>query len=120
MAGPSTWWRKFGTALAALVLTVLAFGPSLDAIVCHDEGGGLAAAAAEMPGVLVSDPAPIGDHPDDGGVCIHGHCHHPSPYVPTTLIASAEPKESSARHALARVSVPTSDLKFGLKRPPRG
>ncbi len=120
MAGASTWWRKLGTALAALVLTVLAFGPSLDAIICHDEGGGLAAAAAEIPGVVVTDQAPDDDHSDPAGVCIHGHCHHPSPYVPTTLIASAEPMESSARHAIVRVSIPTSDFKFGLKRPPRG
>ena len=39
MARTSPWWRKVGMALAVLVLTVLTFGPSLDGLLCRDEGG---------------------------------------------------------------------------------
>lgn len=119
MTARSHWWRKFGTALAALVLTVLTFGPSLDAIICHDEGAGLASAAAEAPSERLTGGIPAGEHQDEIGVCIHGHCHHPSPYVPATLLANAEPAVIAAKHAVVQVAVPTSDLKFGLKRPPR-
>lgn len=119
MAGTSTLWRQLRTALAALVLTVLTFGPSLDALICHDEGP-LSAAAAEMPSLSGdADQAPA-DHSGEGaGVCVHGHCHHAAPYVPAALPAAETPLVTASPHALMRVAVPTSDLKFGLKRPPR-
>lgn len=108
-----------GAALAALVLTVLTFGPGLDTLICHDEGG-LPAAAAEVPvGDVASDDSPA-SHPDDGaGVCIHGHCHHPTPYVAATHAADPAPSVADGRHEWLRVTMPASDLKFGLKRPPR-
>lgn len=119
MARTSPWWRRLSAALAALVLTVLTFGPGLDMIVCHDEGS-LSAAAAELVPVAVGDDVAPGGHSDDGaGVCIHGHCHHPAPYVPATLLTAEAPSVSEGEHDWLRVTVPTSDLQFELKRPPR-
>jgi hypothetical protein len=42
--------------LAALVLSVLTFGPSLDTYICRDEGG-KSAAAAEQTVAVVQDEA---------------------------------------------------------------
>lgn len=106
-------------ALAALVLTVLTFGPGLDSLICHDEGSP-SVAAAEMPvGDAASDEKPVGHTDDGGGVCIHGHCHHPAPYVPATQMAAQAPSVADGQHEWLRVAVPTSNLQFGLKRPPR-
>lgn len=114
------WWRKLGAVFAALVLSVLTFGPSLDGILCHDEGG-LSAAAAELPSLKASPDADLTGHKADGlAPCIHGHCHHGAAYVPVLPIASETPHELRI-HAqrLPRQRVATSDPKFGLMRPPR-
>jgi len=55
MARTSPWWRKVGMALAALVLTVLTFGPSLDGLLCRDEGS-VSAVAAELPVAVAIGP----------------------------------------------------------------
>lgn len=121
MARNSPWWRKIGTALAALVLTVLTFGPSLDDLVCRNEDG-LAAAAAQTEQLTVA-----AEHHDTGAgidglgdVCLHGHCHHATAYVPVSPTASDTPTYvvSVARRPV-RGRVPTSDPQFGLLRPPR-
>ena len=119
MARTSPWWRKVGMALAALVLTVLTLGPSLDGLVCRDEGS-LSAVAAELP--VAAAAADVAPEPlDEGpGICVHGHCHHSAPYVPATPPASelSAPLLAVA-HPFVRDRVPTSDPKFGLIRPPR-
>lgn len=123
MARISAWWRRLGTALAALVLTVLTLGPGLDGLICRDEGG-LSASAAEMvvaAGVDSHEP----DHGLDGGPCVHGpcvhgHCHHGGPYVATDLAAAETLHDlTRAGRAPPRGRVPTSDPQFGLMRPPR-
>lgn len=120
MAWTSTWWRRLGTALAALVLTVLTFGPSLDRLLCHDESSLTAAAAELQPGAVPADLRGT-DHADDGlAPCVHGHCHHGSPYVPAAPESAAAPQDVVApQPPLMRVRVPTSDPKYGLIRPPR-
>ena len=56
MTGLSTWWRRAGGLLAALVLTVLTFGPSLDTYICRDEGGTLSALELEhYPGMAEAE-----------------------------------------------------------------
>lgn len=120
MARTSPWWRKVGMALAALVLTVLTLGPSLDGLLCRDEGS-LGAVAAEMPVAALAadhtDPRPLDEGP---GICVHGHCHHSAPYVPATPPGGelSAPLLAVA-HPFVRDRVPTSDPKFGLIRPPR-
>jgi hypothetical protein len=107
-------------ALAALVLTVLTFGPGLDGLLCKDEGS-LSAAAAEQPLAAAVADLPHPEAPGDGvGICVHGHCHHAAPYVPISPDAAESPEDlTSATHPLLRRRVDTSDPKFGLIRPPR-
>jgi hypothetical protein len=120
MARTSPWWRKVGMALAALVMTVLTFGPSLDSIVCQDERG-LSAAAAEQPMTQAGPDVDVAGHDNEGlGACAHGHCHHGGAYVSVAPVAAETRHDlTGAAHALPRERVPTSDPKFGLMRPPR-
>lgn len=118
MPHSSSWWRRLGAALSALVLAVLVLGPSLDAIICHDDLS-MSAAAAEA---LTERAAPHQDRSDHGGdglACVHGHCHHGSAYAPVAFAAVEGREALRAEHKLFRVRVEISDPKFGLKRPPR-
>lgn len=125
MTGYSTWWRRLGGLLAALVLVVLALGPGLDTMVCGGEGG-MSAAAAESVGAdhstaVSADIGHAGDQDHDQGLdpCIHGHCHHSAAYVPIGLGAVPEAQVLPARHVIALATVTALDRKFQLKRPPR-
>lgn len=121
MAGLSTWRSWAGRLLAALVLTVLTLGPSLDALICKDEGG-LSAAAAESTVIALQDADHSNaSHQLDGlGTCVHGHCHHPAPYVPADVaVSDIAPTGTLGRYRMVTDAVPTSDAQFGLIRPPR-
>lgn len=106
--------------MAALVLTVLTLGPSLDTFVCKDEGG-LSAAAAEFTVAVVqdNDHSGAGDERTGLGTCIHGHCHHAAAYVPAESGETSARTTLEARHRVMTEALPTSALRFGLKRPPR-
>ena len=119
MTGRGAWWRRLGGLWAALVLVALAVGPSLDGFICHDEGGRATAAAAlaDVAAQDVGQPNPA--HDDGLGPCVHGHCHHASPYVPVDEVVADAAVSPLMRYALARNAVRTSDLHFELKRPPR-
>lgn len=123
MAGRSTWWRRLGGLLAALVLAVLTMGPSLDALICGGEDGMSAAAAVQTVdsdhAVAVEDGHGQSPHDGDLTPCMHGHCHHGAPYVPAALSDAEEPSVLTDGHDLDRVTVVTSDRHFQLKRPPR-
>lgn len=121
MARNSSWWRKIGTALAALVLTVLTFGPSLDDLVCRNEGGPAAMAAQSAPMTITAEHHDAGVGIDGfGDICLHGHCHHAAAYVPVLPMASETPAfVLSVASRPVRSRVPTSDPQFGLLRPPR-
>jgi hypothetical protein len=110
-------------ALAALVLAVLTLGPGLDGLLCRDEGG-LSAAAATL--AVAAEAGPDGqdeDHtpgPPHQDACLHGHCHHASPYVDAARVATDRPPRLAAvDHALQPASPPASQPTSGLKRPPR-
>jgi len=121
MAGLSTWWRKAGGVLAALVLAVMVFGPTAEAAVCADDPA-IAAALLGQPGETVAN-ADLGDEGacDDGGCpCIHCHGYHAGAYAPTSLTDAAGPSLGRERLAPADGPSPASSLIFGLKRPPRG
>lgn len=121
MGRNSPWWRKIGTALAALVLTVLTFGPSLDDLVCRNEGGLIAAAAETAQMAVTTEHHDAGVGIDGfGDICLHGHCHHAAAYVPVSPTANEMPAYVlSVAHRPVRSRVPTSDPQFGLLRPPR-
>jgi hypothetical protein len=108
-------------AFAVLVITVLTFGPSLDAIVCRDDGR-LGAVAAEMPTAHVPPAHDAAPHSDDGaGLCAHGHCHHGVVYAPVAPAAAEVPYDRIGVPGLpSRERVRAADRQFGLMRPPRG
>lgn len=111
-----TAWRRFGAAFAALVLAVLALGPSLESAMCADEAPATAEAAAYL---LTSDAGHADDHGRADG-CVHGHCHHGAPYTPEPATSAAP----SLAHAAARLTpdgdaVPPAGRQFDLMRPPR-
>lgn len=117
-------WRGIGGLMAALILAVLAFGPSIDAYVCQGEAVHPAVAASSA-GEAVQHAEALHAHAfpaahDDGeGPCVHGHCHHAIFFADTPPVqigqAGAVPQRLSPR----RTSVALSDLQFGLMRPPR-
>lgn len=114
------WLRRLGAVLAALVLAVLAFGPSLDALLCHDDAD-LGAVAAEMPafGAEPGDQGP-GEHAGGRAACVHGHCHHGAAHTPALSAPDASRADAGAAGlGTPRTRIPTSDLKFRLIRPPR-
>lgn len=122
MASFSTWTRAVRWLAVALLVAVLSLGPSVDALVCGNDGS-LSAAAAEAPTVAgQSFAAPEDQHQgsDIADVCIHGHCHHYAPFVPLNGDGDFLAKGIRSQHDLERGDIRTSDPHFGLKRPPRG
>jgi hypothetical protein len=106
--------------MAALVLTLLTLGPSLDDLFCRDQDS-FRVMAAEMSVEKVASvsAAPISDS-DGFGVCFYGPCHHVAPFGP------AAPSEVSAPDYMSQIvrrpadeRVVASAPQFGLLRPPR-
>lgn len=125
MGQASSWWRKVGMTFAAFVLTLLTFAPALDGMLCRDEDSLSAVVATLTPAADVG--ADLASHhdrgpptPDDRGVCLHGHCHHPTPYVGAVVASAERPiRLAAADHLPEPARPPTSEPTFGLKRPPR-
>jgi hypothetical protein len=110
-----------GAALAGLVLAVVAFGPTIDGLVCKEDG--LAAAAATL---SVAVEAPSDASPDTAGeqcvlgACVHGHCHHPAQVAPVLFEAEVGTVSGTdAGLGSGQAILPTSAFLAGLKRPPR-
>ena len=119
MTRTSSWWRRLGTALAALVMTAIVFGPSLDSLICRDDSG-LGAVAAEVSVVATVDHGQPGDTDKGVGACLHGHCHHGG--VSAVLPPRAVPRPLEVRlaeHVVLRDRIGRADRKFDLMRPPR-
>ena len=121
MMGFSTWWRKAGGMLAAVVLAMMVFGPTAEAAVCADDPA-MAAAVLDQPGDTLTDTGLADEGPcDDGGCpCVHCQGHHSGAYAPVTLTDAQGPSAARERHALGDGPSPASSLTFGFKRPPRG
>lgn len=106
-------------ALASLLLVGV---PMADAFACAGEEfashGGADAAADNVVAATPVPPEQGGEPAGDAQHCIHGHCHHSTPFrsadvaselVLTSAIAANRPENQLA---LARVST-------GLERPPK-
>lgn len=126
MGETSAFWIKTRAVLAALVLTLLAFGPSLDQVVCGGEWSGKAVAAeSTSPATMMSamsgsqDDHAKGHAGDAAGLCSHGHCHHGSTFVGASTGAVDPVAHVRDVYAFALSSPAVTDIKFGLKRPPR-
>jgi hypothetical protein len=118
MDSSRTWWRKLGTALAALVLAVLVFGPGLDGIVCQEDAMPSAAAAdVQIAPSSLEGQGPASDKMP--GVCFHGHCHHSSPFLSGGAAVTVASNLSGKPQRPARSNLVLSDRQFELIRPPR-
>ncbi len=109
-----------GGLVAAVLVVMLAAGPSLDALICRDEPAESVASA----GQLLSRTAVTDDHSapstkHEGGVCVHGHCHHGVAFASEGAGAPSGPAPMSDRHALLTYPQLTSTTPTGLERPPR-
>jgi hypothetical protein len=115
-----TLWRRLAGAFVAFTLAVFVCGPTLDALICHDDGA-IAAVGLGSGGQLAASDESGGDHsaPQPHQPCPHGHCHHGGQSVLMTLAdtaiidAKAELPAPSASPALA------TRMPSGLERPPR-
>lgn len=108
-----------GAALAALVMTVIVFGPSLDSLICREDVE-LGAAAAEVSVAAAAGHDLPGDVGNELGACLHGHCHHGGVSAVLTPRAAPTPLEARvAEHTPSRDRIGLSDRKFDLMRPPR-
>jgi len=115
-----TLWRRLAGAFVAFTLAMFVFGPTLDALICHDDGAVAAAGFGSGDQLAASDDGG-GDHsaPQPHQPCPHGHCHHGGQSVPMALAAAA------VIHAKAERSAPPASLALatrmpsGLERPPR-
>lgn len=114
--------RLARVALAAILLVGV---PLAEAATCGGEGLNApieaASSAADMVSAVTADADDVShDYStgDDAQHCIHGHCHHYSPFKsndavsPVMLDASAESKPISSAVLLTRVI-------SGLERPPK-
>lgn len=108
-------WRKLRAIFAALLLAVLAFGPSLDQLICKDDAGLSAAAAESVP----HDRQDSDAHAGDPGACLHGHCHHGASGTPRISDGPQPPLAERAAHDLRREPDPPGGPRPDLLRPPR-
>lgn len=122
MHAAKTWWRGLSGLLAAAVIAVLAFGPSLDALICGGEGLPATASPAAEARVQSAD---LADHRSDapghvdGGACAHGHCHHGAASEPAREPPLLQVSALAARLPIPLTAVPISGPRYSLDRPPR-
>ena len=115
--------RLARVALASIVLVGV---PLAEATTCAGEEVSFtidASVVSEGANIAVSDAGDVGsDHdsqlPKDAEHCIHGHCHHSTPFQDSEQIASA------VTEGRANVLLPISDnalsrVSTGLERPPK-
>jgi hypothetical protein len=120
MAHDRPWRRKIGNALAALVVTLLVFGPGLDGLICNDDFGPVAAAAAAE--MVVADSTADSHAPVDRDGCgpsIHCHCHHGPSHVAVVSDAAALSDATGEARLPTRERPAVLDRQFQLIRPPR-
>lgn len=111
------WWRRLAALWAASLLLVLAGMPAFDALVCSDDFGARAEAATSLE-TPPADPAD-GHDPETAGICQHGHCHHGSQAVPSSLSRDYSPAGFVERPVLVPSRIPPSAPAHDLTRPPK-
>lgn len=124
MTRVATYWRRLSGLMVAVALCLLAFGPTLDLLVCAHDDAPIAtnsqATEATATASQTSDHHDATTAADHGAAdCPHGHCHHGAPGAPAVTAFVAARMTLAVRPAIPQLAVPTSDLSFGLDRPPR-
>lgn len=121
MIGFGTWTRKLGGLVAVWLMALMFVGPTLDTVVCVDDGQ----PAAVSSDLIKADTTASADHGKSdrdqtvAAVCVHGHCHHGVNLGLTVPIARTAPVPMVVSHGLAGSSVYASLFPSGLERPPR-
>jgi hypothetical protein len=113
--------RRLAGALVALTLAMFVVGPSLDAVICHDELSA-AASTAVVTGEQVAAYDDSGtQHPGSSPhqPCVHGHCHHNLQSVPASLAEAPVSEGGAERHAWPTLVRLATLSPSGLERPPR-
>lgn len=119
MSSLQAWIRRQSGAIVAVLVTLLALGPSFDALICADE---LPLSGLEQSQVLVADgeqgspgETDLG-HPD---ACMHGHCHHGAAALAKAEVVRADLTATGQRLEPGKSRALAATLTYGLKRPPR-
>lgn len=113
--------KQLGAIFAAMLVAILALGPSIDSLICKDGDGFSASAAESAAGHVLADEIDTSDHgADAAGVCVHGHCHHAAPYTPPIQSTAATFAVSRADLAVAPDDETPINRPNLLIRPPRG
>jgi hypothetical protein len=60
----------------------------------------------------------VPDHAE-GGICLHGHCHHGSAAKPFAEASEPGAAILAARPPIPVMALPNSHLRYGFDRPPR-
>jgi hypothetical protein len=116
------WWRGLGGLLAAAVVALLVVGPGIDTIICAGEDAIAVGAPDHGPVLSAADDHHPADAPgtvDHNGACPHGHCHHVAADRAAYVVAAVDAPAATARLPIPQARAPTSDLRYGLERPPR-
>jgi hypothetical protein len=115
-----TLWRRLAGAFVAFTLAAFVFGPTLDALICHDDGA-VSAAGFESGDRLAASDDGGGDHtaPQPHQPCPHGHCHHGGQSALTTLADAAIIDAKAERQAAAAPERLATRTPPSLERPPR-
>lgn len=119
MAAAGVHWRNFRRVLAALIVSVFMLSPAIDAVLCQDDFSA-AASHHSHDGAVQADHDHYGErHGETDGTCIHGHSHHSAPCLADSSVLTATLFAQAQPYGPAPGSLPLSDRRFGLMRPPR-
>lgn len=122
----STLQALMKAAQVVLAAVVLIGVPMADAAVCAGEEFSLTvqsdAASPEVVGEDV-EPTPGGaDHesrlPGEDQHCVHGHCHHSTPFKSSDAPAPAPAASAAAATPITKISA-LAHVSAGLERPPK-
>lgn len=119
MLALQAWIRRHSSVIVAVLVTLLALGPSFDALICADE---LATSGMEQTQVHIADDEQGSPEETDLGhadVCLHGHCHPSAAAVAKADFTSAGPVATLQRLEPGPSQALTPALTYSLKRPPR-
>jgi len=126
MSFGSTLQALMKAAQVVLAAVVLVGAPMADAAVCAGDEFSLAveidAASPELAGAS-GEPTPGGaDHesrlPGEDQHCVHGHCHHSTPFKSSDTTAPVPAASATAATPITKMAA-LVHVSAGLERPPK-
>lgn len=118
--GLKTWFKQMGGTLIACLLLSFVVVPTLDSAVCATDGERPVAQSHQQT-IQGASADPQQDKEQDHGseVCIHGHCHHASPFVGAALDHFRLSNPPALHTTPVNLGFPPSSSVDRLKEPPR-